>query len=327
MKRIISIALGLALLCSTFGFADSSLADLQGAVDGFSEELTKSLPFNASVGLNWADAYIGQLFDIPPHFGFGIAGGVTTLNSKAFKGLMSKFALDLPIDQMMLPAYTVEGRIGGFVLPFDIGVKFGALPAVSFGDTLKIDYLLAGADIRYAIVKGNVIIPKVSIGLGVNYLQSSLTAPIGSSVSFDVGGKTLALTQPEATFSWKTTSLELKVQVSKSIVIITPYLGVGASYAWSEAGYSIDSELQYDGSAIDDTDIGIIKDYLEVNGATGLDDLSGSGFSSILKSSGFGLRAFGGLSFNLAVVKIDLTGMYNFLDNNYGATLGVRLQF
>ncbi|MDR2193828.1 MAG: hypothetical protein LBP19_05095 [Treponema sp.] len=56
------LILSVLLLYSSLGFAQtpSSLSDVQGAFDGLSKALAKSLPFNASVGLNWSDAYIGQ---------------------------------------------------------------------------------------------------------------------------------------------------------------------------------------------------------------------------------------------------------------------------
>ncbi|MDR1466128.1 MAG: hypothetical protein LBI40_00690 [Treponema sp.] len=324
MKRIITImAIALA---GVFNSGADELVDLQRNVDNFSKELTKSLPFNASMGLNWSDAYIGKFLGIPPHFGVGVSGGVTTLDSGAFEDLLDNFEVSLPINQMLLPAYVVEGRIGGFFLPFDVGVKFGVLPQVDFGNSLKTDYMLAGADVRFAVMEGNVILPKISVGVGFNYLRGSLVAPLGKGVGFDVGGKLLELSQPEAAFSWETKSIDLKAQISKSFMIITPYAGIGASYAQSMAGYSVDSRLSYGGNTVDGDAITEIRDKLAAAGVAGLDSLSGSGFSSIIASEGWAFRAFGGLSLNVLLIKFDLTGMYNFMDSNYGVTLGVRLQ-
>ncbi|MDR0643666.1 MAG: hypothetical protein LBG05_01950 [Treponema sp.] len=324
MKRIFTIA-AITLTVAFNGFSDD-LADLQKNVDTFSAKLAASLPFNASMGLNWSDAYIGKLLGVPPHFGIGASGGFTTLNSVAFGDLLDNFGLSIPIDQMLIPAYVVEGRLGGLFLPFDIGVKFGALPQVDFGDRLKIDYLLAGADIRFAVMEGNVVLPKISVGIGFNFLKSSLTAPLGSGVSFNTDGKSLELTQPEATFSWETKSIDIKAQISKSFLIITPYAGLGASYAWSNAGYSVESRLKYGGEYIDNADIEEIKDSLSSAGVPGLDKLSPTGFSSIIDTTGWAFRAFAGVSLNVLIMKFDLTGMYNFMDSNYGVTLGIRAQ-
>jgi hypothetical protein len=311
---------------STVNSFGDDLTDLQKNVDAFSSELANSLPFNASMGLNWSDAYIGKFLDLPPHFGVGISGGITSLDSVAFGDLLKNFGTSLPLDQMLLPAYVVEGRLGGFFLPFDVGVKFGALPQVDFGDHLKIDYLLAGADVRFAVMEGNLILPKLSVGVGFNFLKSMLTAPLGGGVSFNVAGKSLELSQPEAVFSWETKSIDLKAQLSKSFAIITPYVGLGASYAWSSAGYSVDSELKYGGKTVDSTAINEIKNSLANAGVQGLDNINANGFSSIINVEGWAFRAFGGLSLNVLLIRFDLTGMYNFADSNYGVTLGVRVQ-
>jgi hypothetical protein len=328
LKRIFTIAV-VALMNVSYSTVHSfgnDLADLQKNVDAFSSELAESLPFNASMGLNWSDAYIGKFLGLPPHFGVGISGGITSLNSAAFDDLLGNFGVSLPLDQMILPAYVVEGRLGGFFLPFDVGVKFGALPQVDFGERLKIDYLLVGADVRFAVMEGNLILPKLSVSVGFNFLKSMLTAPLGSGVSFDVNGKALELSQPEATFSWETKSIDLKAQISKSFAIITPYVGLGASYAWSSAGYSVDSKLKYDEKEVDGAAIGEIKDNLAAAGVPGLDNINANGFSSIINVEGWAFRAFGGISLNVLLLRFDLTGMYNFMDSNYGVTLGVRVQ-
>ncbi|MDR1566052.1 MAG: hypothetical protein LBS48_02065 [Treponema sp.] len=109
--------------------------------------------------------------------------------------------------------------------------------------------------------------------------------------------------------------------MSKNILIITPYAGIGASYAWSKAGYEVNADVGYNGGI----DAVAVKDYLDRAGLENM-DISSSGISTILKDKRFGLRAFGGLSLNLTVFKLDITGMYNFLDKNYGGSAGFRFQ-
>jgi hypothetical protein len=55
-------------------------------------------------------------------------------------------------------------------------------------------------------------------------------------------------------------------------------------------------------------------------------DFGGKELSSEIGNNSFNVRAFGGISFDLVFIRLDLTGMYNFLDKNYGGSLGVRLQ-
>jgi hypothetical protein len=327
-KRYV-VMVSISLLCSSLGFAQTtSLNDVHAKFDVFSEALAKSLPFNASVGLNWSDAYIGQLFDMPPHFGVGVSGGATTIDFDAVTGVLEPFGIKPPIPFIPLPAYVIEGRIGGFIIPFDIGVKFGMLPDVSLLKEAGVDtnFLLAGADFRYGLIKQGAILPNVSIGLGVNYLKGGISASIGNEVSFsfqESSSHTLKLTKPRVGVSWETLTLEMKGQVSKSFLIVTPYIGVGVSYAvLSKVNYGVKTHLTYDGKKIDANAINEIKEAIP-----GLQDIGDNGFSSsYTQRNSWGMRVFGGLAFNLAIIKLDITGMFNILDQNYGLTLGIRAQ-
>ena len=313
-------------LCASRAAFSQSLGDLRTHANEFSSSLARSLPFNTGLGLNWADAHIGQFLGVPPHFGAGVSMGFTTLNFSAFNGLMDQFGLSLPLNfgGFPLPGYTAEGRIGGFVLPFDVGLKFGILP-ISAGD-FKMDYTLIGGEFRYAVLKGNVALPTVSLGVGVNYLSGGLERSVGQerdfSFPYNSGSATLKLGAPKVGFIWETTTLDFKAQVSKSFLIVTPYLGLGASHAWSKAGYKADAAVSATsgGAALTDAEI---KTALSNYGMT---DISSSGFSAIQDVTGWGFRTFGGLSVNLAVFRLDLTGMFNFLDANYGVSLGARFQ-
>jgi hypothetical protein len=319
------------LFCGSFGFAQSiSLNDLQNRFDGFSKALANSLPFNASVGLNWSDAYIGQFFDVPPHFGAGVSTGTTTIDVGVAADLLKSFDIPYSLAFFPLPVYVVEGRLGGFGIPFDIGVKFGALPDAPLLTDASVDvnFLLAGADFRYGLIKQGVVLPNVSIGFGVNYLKGGISASAGGGASFSFndgsGNHTLALAKPTVGLSWETLILELKAQVSKTLLIVTPYVGAGVSYAAvSKVGYGVETRVTtYDGGAINDADIDKIKEKVP-----GLNNINANGFSSSYnRRDSWGIRLFGGLSFNLAIIKIDLTGMFNLIDQNYGVTLGVRAQ-
>ena len=321
--RILAVIAALAL-CAAGAAHAQSLDALRKNVDDFSEKLALSLPFNSSMGLNWSDAYIGQFLGVPPHFGAGLSLGFTTMDGEALGNLMKQFDLDLPLDLggYPIPGYTVEGRIGGFVLPFDVGIKFGYLPIKP--ENIELDYLLVGGDFRYAVLKGNVVLPSISVGVGFNYLNGGLARSIGEAreFSYQVGSTphSLKLSQPKVGFLWETSSLDFKAQVSKSLLIVTPYVGIGASHAWSKAGYKVESKLTDEtGQPLDAAAKQAIATY-------GIADISADGFSSIKEMSGWSVRAFGGISFNLPLFKIDLTGLINFMDAQYGVTVGARFQ-
>jgi len=229
---------------------------------------------------------------------------------------------------MFLPAYTAEGRVGGFFLPFDIGFKIGYLPPVGlWGSGMNMNYLLVGGDIRYAVLDSS-IWPKVSVGIGLNYMNAGVGGKAGSAqeISYYNGTSTdsIKIEKPDVNLKWNTFALDFKAQISKSFFIITPYLGLGGSYAWSSAGYTVDATIKKgNGDPLTQTEINTIKAYL--SGVDGV-DISSSGVSSMIDNSAFSFRAFGGFSVNMAVFRLDLTGLYSFLDQNYGASLGFRFQ-
>jgi hypothetical protein len=344
-NKIFALMLGMGLFVSPV-FSNTPLDDLQDGVNEFSASLVKSLPFNAAIGLNWSDAYIGKVFpSLPPHFGIGVSAGMTSMKIDAFKDLLDVFdagALgslgDLAF--MPLPAYAAEARIGGLFLPFDLGLKFGTLPENSFSlsSDIKLNYTLLGASLRIAplelFLSGNPLLlalPNISVGAGVNYLSGGIGGiAIGKSLAFDFqvpGGvsHTLELTQPELGLSWETIALDFTLQASKNLFIITPYVGLGVSNAKSKAGYGVTTTLTYDNKTLTDEELENLKENLEKAGLGGI-DVDKNGFKSIIEDSGVSVRAFGGLSLNLLVMKIDFTGMFNFTDQNWGISLGARFQ-
>jgi hypothetical protein len=187
------------------------------------------------------------------------------------------------------------------------------------------DYTLIGGDVRYAILDGkqNKLLPTVSVGVGFNYLSGALGMTAGSDqkFSYDTGTEagviSATMEAPEITVGWSTASLDFKAQISKSFVFITPYLGVGVSTGWSKANVDVTMKME-NGPELERLKQ-IFKDGISIG-------LSDKGFSSESDTiNGWSGRLFGGLTFNVAVVRIELTGFYNFIDK-YGVTLGFRVQ-
>ncbi len=349
-KKIVILLLAFALIGSVFAQTPevTEFDQLQNTFQGFADAIAPVLPFNSTIGLNWSDAYIGSLFALPPHLGAGVTLGFTTIPYEAMKPVLELFGpISLP-DKLKfiekigipLPAYTAEARIGGLLLPFDIGVKVGVVPKALVNKLtnggFEADYILAGADIRYALVKENFILPDISIGVGLNYLQTNLILPglLGSDIEIsqvevpNEDGTTttysLGFKDPQLQFGWKSTVFDFKLEVSKSLLIITPYLGVGATVGKSEAGGGLTSKpVVKDSSgnevANQDEIISAISQFAGV-------DLTDVGITVNKEVSGWSFRAFGGVSLNLLILKIDLTGLYNFIGKNYGLSLNARLQ-
>jgi hypothetical protein len=343
MKKIgkILCLFAVILLISTPVFSqvpEFGLGDLKNTFNDFSSALANSLPFNSTMGLNWSDAYIGQFLDLPPHFGIGITTGFTTMDFGSLNDLLNMFgvnALDKINGGFPLPGYTIDARIGGFILPFDIGFKFGFLkinPDI-LNNLLKtdipdfsMDYLLIGGDLRYALVKGKTIPFNLSLGAGFNYLKGGISMPVpgAADLSFNItNNRILNIPKPELGLNWQTKSLDFKVQASLKVLVLTPYIGFGASHAWSSAGYGVTSNINVTDSSNNPVPLDEAKSAIE---SFGIDGVSSKGFSHSEEVKGWSFRTFGGFSINLALVKFDITGMYDFISKCYGFTFGTRFQ-
>jgi hypothetical protein len=283
---------------------------------------------NSALGLNWSDAYIGQLIGLPPHFGIGASVGFTAISLSKLESIYNQFdeegidSLDMPTNFLPLPTVAAEIRLGGFFLPFDIGIKALPLPEMDLGEA-RLKYLMVGGDFRYALMREQGWKPAISVGIGLTYTNVSLKSSIGEDTTIDLtelpghSGNSLLIKAPELDFSMKNTTLDLKVQISKKLFIITPYLGLGFSYGWSTVDFGANATV--DGSSAGANWKEDIAAY------TGL-SVSDTGLSKSVTYNGMGLRGFGGLSLNIFVVRLDVTGLYDILNQYWGASLGFRIQ-
>jgi hypothetical protein len=337
------------VLAAAAGFSQNYMLDVKPAFEDFAQQVANVLPFNASIGLGWSDAYVGQF----PHFGVGVTVGATTIPWSSVQAVVAIFpSISLPsqlsyIEQagFPVPAYTLDGRIGGFGIPFDIGLKVGYMSPdlmAKMGMPLSLDYILAGADFRFAILNGKGLAPALSIGAGYSYMNGRLAVPglLSGNITitdFEVPGDpgspyVLELSNPSLDFAWDTNVLELKAEVSKTLLIFTPHLGAGAMFSFgSHAGGGLASELLIDGLPATQQQVeDIMQAYIDAGQTP--PDLSTTGF--IVKTQapvGWAGRLFGGLSFNLLVVRLDLSAMYSFpfvdfLSGSYGGTVNLRVQ-
>ncbi len=85
----------------------------------------------------------------------------------------------------------------------------------------------------------------------------------------------------------------------------------------------------YDGSTthkITQTEIDTINETLSDAGQTPL-DLSSTQVLISSANTGGAFRAFGGLSINILVLKLDISGMYNINTKSFGANFNTRISF
>jgi hypothetical protein len=332
-----------ALLVLTSGLAVAQNVDystFEDSFESFASDVASSLPLNSSIGNNTPDAYIGQLLSAPPHFSIGVTTGASTIPYKTVEAAMKDLDLDTgQIDQLSgigvpLPAYTVDARVGGFILPFDVGLKIGGVPRTDFGMLpAELEYFLVGADVRYAVIEQGAVLPNVSVGVGYNYLSGQVFVPDVVNAGYSVnipdgsgGTDSLELSDPDLTFNWQSSVIDFKVQASKQFLVVTPFAGLGTSVGISSAGGGLRSDLTLNGSDVTDSTIRTIEDNFEAAGIDPPNLDKDDGISIGSDVNGWGLRAFGGVGFNILALKLDLGLGYDVLGGNLMGSLSARFQ-
>jgi hypothetical protein len=189
-------------------------------------EVQQSLPFAALTALSWSDAYIGQLVSRKPHFGVGIAYGLSVADFSSLRTLLDASGVNAYMDTgaaFMPPLYGAV-RLGGFFAPFDIGFAASLPFAVQTGAAFTLDQQMFAGDIRFAALRDEAKLPGISIGLGFTEVNGEIAAEAENGAM---------------RVQWTASAIELKGQVSKTLAGFTPYFGTGVSFTWSRAGYRI----------------------------------------------------------------------------------------
>lgn len=260
MKKFFTFILIAFISVSSYSQATITKENVSSELNKINNVFISVIPEN-TLALNvWPEAHIGKFFPaFPPHFGAGISVSGTLIDTAQLKQSSEVFikkiledvenvGLNLNLkDKLLIPTCAINARIGGFFLPFDIGVyAISTLPEmikdIKFSDfTAKLDYMSLGADLRYAIYEGNVVLPKISFGLGYSFTkqQFDFTANKtqqgtmnGINGTININGKAQSLI--------KTHTLFAQLQVSKKIFMVTPFIGGRAYYTIYDSGYNWD---------------------------------------------------------------------------------------
>jgi len=340
MKKIIMLMmLSIFVLGGAFAQTPVDLDSLQTTIEDLNGDLASAVPFAATLGGTWSDAYIGQILPFP-HFGVGAFGGAVIIPAEGFDTVLEVISPEASIPDEVaslggvpFPVIGGEARIGGFLFPFDLGVKYATFNA-EIGDA-AIDYTMLGADVRVPILKGGLVLPKVSIGLGYNYLSTDMTIAGllgGDFVILDTTDtskypgltadqrRTLILQDPDFNYGWESHVFEAKAQVSKGLLLFTPYAGASMSYGMSTIGGGVKTTVTDGTNPISQDDIDTATD------AAGVPSVDTSGFIAETEESGLAFKLYGGFSFNILVLKTDIGVSYNVLSGAYAGQLGLRVQ-
>jgi hypothetical protein len=113
------------LVAFAASLSGQTLGEFQAAFGQFATAASGTLASAATSGLNWSPAYIGQF----PHFGVGVTLGATGMPWTTAKPVFDMLGVAIPTELSFsgeeaigLPALTVDARIGGFGIPFDVGL-------------------------------------------------------------------------------------------------------------------------------------------------------------------------------------------------------------
>lgn len=338
MKRLlIGIVILVAFAASLSG---QTLGEFQTAYEQFATSVSCSLAATAATGLNWSPAYIGQF----PHFGVGVTLGATTMHWTTVKPVFDMLGVAIPTELAFmgengigLPALAVDARIGGFGIPFDIGLKIGFIPQqlhLYFEGGVEADYFIAGGDVRLAILKDEGLMPALSVGVGYSYMKGSIgmAVPGLTSQTLDItalmnaagypGTYSFTFNQPSVTFGWQCNVIEARAQLSKRLLFLTPNIGLSAAYGISSAGGGLLATVTYSatgGTATEQQAAAVLQGLgLPVPSATGINVLSGA--------NGWEFRIYGGTSISIFLLQLDLSVTYNVLTNDFGGSGNVRVQ-
>ena len=243
MKRIISVLIILTLvagICFAQSVEESVRAKAQAEADAklspvlnsFTGTIADYIPDTAAQQNIWADAYIGKVFpSFPPHFGAGFSVGGSLIQSDFIAEAFSAMGSPIDINNIFLPTVTVDARVGGLFLPFDIGVHAMKLDPIDLNAGplgFKAGFMTYGADLRYCVLEPNLILPAISVGASFTHSEGSFAMNIRN-------------TNTEITYD--TNIFAFTAQVSKSILIATPFVGVRAVY--QVGNYNWDANFSY----------------------------------------------------------------------------------
>ena len=292
--------------------------NISAGLDDFTFSLIKTAPSTVSHQNMWASGYIGQLLDLPPHFGGGISMGMAQLKTDGIATVLKEMGLDYDVKNLFLPTLTFDARIGGLLIPFDLGIHGMMIKnplEFNIQETFfSIDYGTVGADIRFPLIKQNTVLPNLSLGFGYAYSKGNA----GISVQEETA---------KVTAGYESQILQATVQVSKKILIVEPFAGVRATLSSNKRNWS----WNYDGTKMLDEKR---KDLLGEDGLSLLKDEkvfdSGdwSGFEINKEDPNYTAQIFAGIGFDfLFIAQGTLNVSFDVVNQIWAGGLSFRVKF
>lgn len=301
---------------TSMGTSASPVSDIQNGLNGFSAALARTIPNTQLQQQVYAEAWIGKL--IPGcHFGLGVNPGLATLDLTSL--IQVADAMDIDIDDVtsnlkdnkfVFPTIAFDARIGGIILPFDLGISFCKINTADFDGmvdfgSLNADFYTFGIDGRYALINGHGIFPKVSVGAGYAVTKGNFQINDDKAKAF---------------LDFKSQTMYLSAQASVKLLFVTPFVGArlftsSTSVDWGvkdidwDAIYGSDSaNLGTDAAKL------LLPKHFEGGASTSM-------FDSINP------QLFGGIGIDLFVLSITTGVSYDFREDIIGATVNLRISW
>ena len=290
---------------------DSPFTVAENGLNDFCDDLADVIPNSQTQQNVYAEAWIGKIFP-GFHFGAGVNAGVSALDVSTLKDAALALGVDDVKDindTLVFPTITVDARLGGIILPFDIGITAMSIDTSKIGavdeaiDPVAIDFFTLGADIRYAIFQGGFMRPKWSVGAGFYYTKGGVDVDDDSA---------------KASLDFKSTTFMVNTQASIKVLCLVPFIGGRALFSKTSVDWKVkadwasiiaeESDTYYDGVA-DALTWGILP----------------SSFSG--SSSGFSVypQVFGGIGLDLLFLNLTVSGSYDIASKIPSAAVSVRV--
>ncbi len=309
MKRIISIVLIITMVLTAATAVTSD--DLDAKMEEFAHTFADFIP-RASTQMNlWADAHIGNILPLSglPHLGGGLTFGGVLVPTDFMSVFGDAFTDPVPTwESFPIPATSVDVRVGGIILPFDLGLHIMALDnyeADFYG--VKIDMpnsFVFGADLRFAILQEGVICPALSLGVGYTYASGDFTLTsepaIPTSVNSLLNDPCMSIHLEYTTHIYSATA-----QLSKKILLVTPFVGAKA-IAQKGTYYGFGSYEDVSGCTHDVDDFSFEKD-----------DLADKNIK---------FSVFGGVGVDFLIFQTTIGVNYDFTDQSWAGSISLHVK-
>ena len=307
-KKLAAVITSIALI-TPFTFADVPNENtIQDGLTAFAKEILVAAPQASTQQNVWSDAYIGNL---PLKFGFGITAGGTKIDNSGLKTALDEFGVGTAADMVkVLPVASIDVRLGGIILPFDVGISammtnpnlfafnysdpttvLNTSQNISFdmgGLNFSYDYLTIGFDVRYRILQENVVVPKISIGAGYYYTKSAIGLSYTQS----------ATNYMKMNVAYNTEVIFAQAQISKNIAFVNLFAGGRAIVPKTVVNYGYDYLVTYNSETLAD------KTY---NATVTKDNVSTAYQDSKFDFSMVEPQLYAGVSFNFLVFQTTLS--------------------